>query len=119
VAVRPIALIAMRAASTEWGTPVAGNAKCAHALQFVTPSATVIGPTDPARTALEGAAESRGEGRGPGSPALDAPRLSVYQDAGGGLMSGDPSGGKTGPPSDRFITVQDSDIPRAAKTKMT
>lgn len=118
MAVRPIALIAMRAASTEWGTPVAGHAKCAHALQFVTPSATVIGPTNPPRTTLEGGAESRGEGRGPGSPALDAPRLSVYQDA-GGLMSGRPSGGKTGPPSDRFITVQDSDIPRAAKTKMT
>jgi len=34
-------------------------------------------------------------------------------------MIGGPIGGKAGPPSDRFVTVQDSDIPRAAKISTT
>jgi len=54
----------------------------------------------------------------PGSPHR-APRHAGCCQLAGGLMTGGPNGGKAGPPSERFITVQDSDIPRAAKTKMT
>ena len=63
------------------------------------------------------AARCRVEGSMPGSPSAD-PRRSVGQLL-GGLMIGGPSGGKAGPPRDRFITVQESDMPRPAKTKTT
>ena len=35
-----------------------------------------------------------------------------------GLITAGPSGGKAGPPSERFMTVQDSHMPRPANTKV-
>ena len=37
--------------------------------------------------------------------------------AGFGLMMAGPRGGNAGPPRERFITIQESHIPRPAKTK--
>lgn len=41
----------------------------------------------------------------------------VYDDL--AFMTAGPSGGKAGPPSDRFIRVQESHIPNPANTKTT